>query len=683
MHGTYMGPDGRPLAGTVTFSAPTLITFPDSDLFVAGPVVATLDENGRFSVRLPATDAPNMQPSGWSYVVKENLSGVIGGRTFSVLLPKGVPDVDLADIAPADPSTPNYVPVAGSQIFTGTAAPTSELGRDGDFFTQYDTRTLLGVTSTTVTMWTRARGTWARLGDALRGAAWYASTTTPPSDDATPGDFLLRADTGDVWQRQASGWGNVANLMGPKGDTGPIGATGATGPQGPPGADSVVPGPQGPKGDTGPEGAPGPMGPQGPKGDPGNGSVNSVNGDLGPEIMLDAADVGAIPAADKGAAGGVAALDGSGKVPATQLPVMADPNAVTSVNGKPGPTVTLAAADVGAMAGSDGRTVGSLSLDGSASTYRPIRLQSGGIDRWQVQLDGTAESGSDAGSNIRISARRDDGSDAGIALFLRRSDRRSAFGTTSPLGGAQVTAAGAVGMIDIPTDPANGPGGVQLYSKSGVPHFKRGDGTAFPVSPAGRNAWTPQALGFQAWSVDPASVANPTTLKAAVVGRIYLCGMHITEPTPVSHVVIMARGWAGSTAIPAARFYAGIYNEAGSRVATSGLVSSLPAAGQLSGSAAGMRDNHIGAVPVPLTTSPTLQPGRYWSAFLMSAGGASDFYYMHIQNEAPSNPGNFFLGAAFQRHWCISSGQTSLPTSVNQSTGEVGLDPAIMALALI
>lgn len=35
--------------------------------------------------------------------------------------------------------------------------------------------------------------------------------------------------------------------------------------------------------------------PVGEKGDPGSGSVNSVNGDLGPDVVLDAADVGAVP----------------------------------------------------------------------------------------------------------------------------------------------------------------------------------------------------------------------------------------------------------------------------------------------------------------------------------------------------------------------------------------------------
>lgn len=45
---------------------------------------------------------------------------------------------------------------------------------------------------------------------------------------------------------------------------------------------------------------------------------------LNADITLSAADVGAIPAAQKGAAGGVAELDSTGKVPAAQLPSFVD-----------------------------------------------------------------------------------------------------------------------------------------------------------------------------------------------------------------------------------------------------------------------------------------------------------------------------------------------------------------------
>ncbi|AFU62213.1 minor tail protein [Streptomyces phage TG1] len=249
--GQYLSWDGRALKGTVTFTGPGLVTFPDSDLFMAGPVVASLDEagfirdaDGNLGVALPATDSPGMNPSGWTYTVKENLTGITGSRTYALILPADTPGrtVDLADVAPMDPATPNYVPVPGLSAYEVASA----LGFEGS------------------------------------EADWVAS---------------LEGDVGPV------------GPQGPKGDTGPQGPKGDTG----------AIGPQGPEGAQGPAGPEGPMGPEGPQGPAGTGTVNSVNG---------------------------VEPDASGNVTLT----LADPNAVTSVNGKSGPTVTLAAADVGALA---------------------------------------------------------------------------------------------------------------------------------------------------------------------------------------------------------------------------------------------------------------------------------------------------------------------------------------------
>ncbi|MFF4424168.1 hypothetical protein ACFY04_25865 [Streptomyces sp. NPDC001549] len=612
VHGTYLGPDSRPLAGTVTFSAPSMLTFPDSDLFIAGPVVASLDENGRFETKLPATDAPNMDPSKWSYVVKENLSGVIGGRIFSLLLPKAKTDVDLADLAPSDPTTPNYVPVVGSQIFTGGAIPTAALGRDGDFYTQYDTRTLLGVTHTTVTMWTRAAGTWVKVGGDVRGSQWYLNNTTTPSTDAKPGDVLLRTDTGDIWQRGPSGWGSaVGNLKGPKGDKGDIGLTGGTGPAGP----------QGPKGDKGDAGT-------------GSGTVTSVNGKVpngAGAVALVAADVGA----------------GTGTVKTV--------NAKTPDGAG---NVALAASDVGAVA----NTV-PVTAKATAAATDPFRV----VDDADAQLFGVRKTGSTI-------------TPLGNAYF----NKNVRIGGSASAAGVG-TAVNGVLAIDNGTGPsAANAAGVHLYANAGQLMVQEQSGRAFSVNEGTRNTWTPDALGFEAWSVDPGSVANPTALKAAIVQRLYMCAVNITEPTSVGKVVIHARGWAGSTTVPAARFFAGIYNEAGSRVAWTGAtaLSAVAAAGQISGSPASMVNNHIGAVPLPLTAAYVMQPGRYWLAFLMSAGSATDFYYFHIQNESPSNPSNFFLGTtAFARNWYLS-GQTTLPATVTSSAGLTDHDPPIMAVAV-
>ncbi|MFH9295614.1 hypothetical protein [Streptomyces sp. NPDC017520] len=115
--GRFLTPEGKPLAGQVIFRAPGMVTFPDSDVILGGPVAAPLDSTGAFEIVLPATDAPDMNPSGWSYSVAEQLAGVPMNRTYQVLLPAETPAVDLADIAPTDPTTPTYVAVRGDSAY--------------------------------------------------------------------------------------------------------------------------------------------------------------------------------------------------------------------------------------------------------------------------------------------------------------------------------------------------------------------------------------------------------------------------------------------------------------------------------------------------------------------------------------------------------------------------------------
>jgi hypothetical protein len=284
-----------------------MLTFPESDLFMAGPVAATLDENGHIidaagnvGVTLPATDSPGMNPTGWAYTVKESLTGVPGTRTYALLLPRDTPlgTIDLADVTSTDPTTPNYVPVPGPSAYE-IAVQNGYAGTE---------------------------------------AQWLASL----------------------------------------------------------------------------------------KGDPGNGSVDTVNGKLGPNV-------------------------------------------------------TLTAADVAAMATTNGKTATSLTLDGSTGTYRPIKLQTAGVDRWQIQNDGTVESGAGAGSNFRVSARNDDGSDAGLAVYISRATKKIAFGGSSPFGDAQVTSYGGVGVRDSAADPATAASGVQFYSKAGKAFIRQGDGSIVTV----------------------------------------------------------------------------------------------------------------------------------------------------------------------------------------------------------
>ncbi|BDM70600.1 hypothetical protein HEK616_40870 [Streptomyces nigrescens] len=147
--GRYIRPDGTPLSGTVTITTPSMLTLSGANSVAAGSTVLTLDNAGSFSVVLVATDNANMQPTGWRYSVTEKFTGV-SGRTYSIDLPSTTPTVDIADVAPADPATGNYVTVAGPAgadgrtILSGTSAPASGMGATGDFYIDTSSWTIYG-----------------------------------------------------------------------------------------------------------------------------------------------------------------------------------------------------------------------------------------------------------------------------------------------------------------------------------------------------------------------------------------------------------------------------------------------------------------------------------------------------------------------------------------------------------
>lgn len=137
--GRYIRPDGTPLAGTITFEPPASLVMADADLISVGAATAELDALGYFTITLIATDAPGSQPADWTYTVVERLRHA-KGRTFHIALPAATPVVNLADIAPTSPADGDYVIVTGppgadgSKIYSGTGAPSSSTGVDGDYY---------------------------------------------------------------------------------------------------------------------------------------------------------------------------------------------------------------------------------------------------------------------------------------------------------------------------------------------------------------------------------------------------------------------------------------------------------------------------------------------------------------------------------------------------------------------
>lgn len=179
--------------------------------------------------------------------------------------------------------------------------------------------------------WERGTGR-GKLGDGV--SVWTALNyvTGDVGPEGPPGPAGPTGATGPAGPTGATGPEGPA---GPTGSTGPAGATGPAGPTGPAGADSTVPGPTGPAGATGPAGPTGATGPAGPTGAPGAGSVNSVNGDFGPDISLVASEIPSTPVGTIAATdvqGALAELD-TEKAPLASPAFTGNPTAPTPATG--------------------------------------------------------------------------------------------------------------------------------------------------------------------------------------------------------------------------------------------------------------------------------------------------------------------------------------------------------------
>lgn len=204
--GRYIRPDGTPLTGTVSFTPPARLTFPNADTISAGAATVALDEEGAFFVSLIATDVPGMQPEDWTYTVTEKM-GRAEARTYAIVLPSATPAVDLADIAPANPSDGEYVLVtgpagkAGSQILSGMGAPIAGEGADGDFY--------VDKTAGAVTLYgPKAAGAWPATGVVLGSGNLVASVNTK-----TGAVVLSASDVGAI-ARSGTTTGVTATITG-------------------------------------------------------------------------------------------------------------------------------------------------------------------------------------------------------------------------------------------------------------------------------------------------------------------------------------------------------------------------------------------------------------------------------------------------------------------------------------
>lgn len=242
-----------------------------------------------------------------------------------------------------------------------------------------------------------------KIGTVMTGEAGSAaSVTNSGTENAAVLNFAIpKGEKGDKGDTGAQGPAGETGPQGPKGDTGATGPEGPQGIQGPQGEQGIQ-GPQGPKGDTGeqgpqgiqgPQGVEGPEGPQGPAGVAGadgksayqtaveggySGTETAFNAALVamPNHIADkenphgvtAAQAGAIPSSEKGAASGVATLGADGKVPTGQLPAMDyAPSTHASQHGSGGSDPITPAA-IGAAAASHNQAASTITAGTFAAT---------------------------------------------------------------------------------------------------------------------------------------------------------------------------------------------------------------------------------------------------------------------------------------------------------------------------
>jgi hypothetical protein len=102
VHGQILQNDesGTPARGRLRFVSPYALRDPSGNVILGpGTYMATLDAAGEFTVSLPATDDPDITPSGWTYTVHVDTDAWTD--RFEIEVPVAtVGTLELADVAP-------------------------------------------------------------------------------------------------------------------------------------------------------------------------------------------------------------------------------------------------------------------------------------------------------------------------------------------------------------------------------------------------------------------------------------------------------------------------------------------------------------------------------------------------------------------------------------------------------
>ncbi|MFF1297910.1 MULTISPECIES: hypothetical protein [unclassified Streptomyces] len=110
-------PDGTWIKGRLLFTGPDLATIAEDDVTLGGTAEAKLVD-GEFSVRLVATDATGMSPTGGTYKVTSAFTNAPNWVRY-ISLPKAVASVKLADVLVPDPVTGEYSTLVDASTIAG------------------------------------------------------------------------------------------------------------------------------------------------------------------------------------------------------------------------------------------------------------------------------------------------------------------------------------------------------------------------------------------------------------------------------------------------------------------------------------------------------------------------------------------------------------------------------------
>lgn len=123
----------------------------------------------------------------------------------------------------------------GTIWYAGSGVPDDSVGNDGDFYFRTSNGAVYekasGTWGSPIANLTGPAGSNGTNGtNGTNGATWRTGTGAPSSGLGVDGDLYFRTDTDDVYLKSAGSYSVIANI---KGSTGATGATGATGPAGP------------------------------------------------------------------------------------------------------------------------------------------------------------------------------------------------------------------------------------------------------------------------------------------------------------------------------------------------------------------------------------------------------------------------------------------------------------------